>query len=164
MTLRTSRLPGAMQLGCFGSSVKPWPRLWKTTPDLGAARPEPKLENTELMNDTAVQGAAIPHVGNAEWGVVTLSVGGQHDESDAGSPAETVVQRVRKVRPFGGGSRLCIGKEFALLEARLVLATVAQRFRLQLAPGQRVAPRFAVTLSPRYGMQMQLTARTGPAA
>ena len=66
--------------------------------------------------------------------------------------------------PFGGGSRLCIGKEFALLEARLVLATVAQRFRLQLAPGQRVAPRFAVTLSPRYGMQMQLTARNPPSA
>lgn len=66
--------------------------------------------------------------------------------------------------PFGGGSRLCIGKEFALLEARLVLATVAQRFGLQLEPGQRVAPRFAVTLSPRYGMQMQLTPRTPPPA
>lgn len=66
--------------------------------------------------------------------------------------------------PFGGGSRLCIGKEFALLEARLVLATVAQRFRLRLEPGQRVAPRFAVTLSPRYGMRMQLTARTPPRA
>lgn len=66
--------------------------------------------------------------------------------------------------PFGGGSRLCIGKEFALLEARLVLATVAQRFRLQLEPGQRVAPRFAVTLSPRHGMQMRLTQRSAAPA
>jgi cytochrome P450 len=61
--------------------------------------------------------------------------------------------------PFGGGSRLCIGKEFALMEARVVLAMVAQRFRLQLVPGQRIAPRFAVTLSPHPGVKMQLAAR-----
>lgn len=61
--------------------------------------------------------------------------------------------------PFGGGSRLCIGKEFALMEARLVLATMAQRFRLQLEPGQEIAPRFAVTLSPRNGLRMRLVER-----
>jgi cytochrome P450 len=61
--------------------------------------------------------------------------------------------------PFGGGTRLCVGKEFALMEARLVLATVAQRYRLELVPGQRIAPRFAVTLSPQNGLKMRPVAR-----
>ena len=64
--------------------------------------------------------------------------------------------------PFGGGTRLCIGKEFALMEARLVLATIAQRYRLKLHPTQRIAPRFAVTLSPRYGMHMKTEPRQEP--
>ena len=45
------------------------------------------------------------------------------------------------------------------MEARLVLATMAQRYRLALAPGQRVATRFAGTLSPRYGMRMKTLCR-----
>jgi cytochrome P450 len=61
--------------------------------------------------------------------------------------------------PFGGGTRLCVGREFALMEARLVLATVAQRYRLELVPGQRIAPRFAVTLSPQNGLKMRPVAR-----
>lgn len=62
--------------------------------------------------------------------------------------------------PFGGGTRICIGKEFALMEARLVLATVAQRLRLHLEPGQDLTPRFAVTLSPRNGLRMRPELRT----
>lgn len=61
--------------------------------------------------------------------------------------------------PFGGGTRICIGKEFALMEARLVLATIAQLYRLRLEPGQDVSPRFAVTLSPRNGLRMRPEAR-----
>jgi cytochrome P450 len=61
--------------------------------------------------------------------------------------------------PFGAGQRQCIGKHFALMEARLILATVAQRFTLRLVPGHRVEPRVAVTMSPRYGMPMLLRAR-----
>jgi len=40
--------------------------------------------------------------------------------------------------PFGGGPRLCIGSHFALMEAQLILATVAQRYRLRLVPGHPV--------------------------
>jgi len=63
--------------------------------------------------------------------------------------------------PFGGGTRLCIGKEFAMLEARLILATIAQRFHLRLVPHHPVVPRFAITLSPRHGMSMTPQARRG---
>ena len=42
--------------------------------------------------------------------------------------------------PFGGGPRQCIGNSFAQMEAVLILATIAQRFRLSLVPGQRITP------------------------
>jgi cytochrome P450 len=56
--------------------------------------------------------------------------------------------------PFGGGPRRCIGQPFALMEAGLVIATLASRFRFRLAPGHRVVPEPLVTLRPKHGIQM----------
>jgi cytochrome P450 len=64
--------------------------------------------------------------------------------------------------PFGGGARQCIGEQFAWMEAVLVLATVAQRWRLQLVPGQRVVPQPLVTLRAKNGIKMT-TLRRQPA-
>jgi cytochrome P450 len=61
--------------------------------------------------------------------------------------------------PFGGGPRQCIGAGFAMTEARLVLAAVAQRFRMELAPGQRVEPYASITLRPKEGIRMTLAER-----
>lgn len=58
--------------------------------------------------------------------------------------------------PFGGGPRLCIGNNFALMEAQLVLATVARRYRLRMVPDHPVLPEAKITLRPRYGMPMTL--------
>jgi cytochrome P450 len=40
--------------------------------------------------------------------------------------------------PFGGGIRRCIGESFALMEAKLLLASIALRWRLRLDPAQRI--------------------------
>jgi cytochrome P450 len=58
--------------------------------------------------------------------------------------------------PFGGGPRMCIGNNFALMEGQLILATIAQRFRLDLVPGHPVVPEPLVTLRAKYGLRMTL--------
>jgi len=60
--------------------------------------------------------------------------------------------------PFGGGPRQCIGNNFALMKAQLILATVTQKFRLRPVPGQVIEPDASVTLRPRGGIRMNLQA------
>ncbi|MFO1429652.1 MAG: cytochrome P450 [Candidatus Competibacteraceae bacterium] len=54
--------------------------------------------------------------------------------------------------PFGGGPRTCIGNRFALMEARLILATIAQRFRLLRCSDQPIKPVPSITLRPEGGV------------
>jgi cytochrome P450 len=61
--------------------------------------------------------------------------------------------------PFGAGPRICIGAAFAITEAMLILATIAQRYRLRLKPGHPVDPQGLITLRPRNGMAMLLDRR-----
>ena len=61
--------------------------------------------------------------------------------------------------PFGGGPRQCIGNNFALMEAQLIIATVAQKYRLRLADEQKIEPEASVTLRPRGGVRMKLYRR-----
>ncbi len=61
--------------------------------------------------------------------------------------------------PFGGGPRLCIGNQFALTEAQLVLATLAQRYTLRLVPGHPVRPNPIFVLRTSHGLPMTLTRR-----
>jgi cytochrome P450 len=61
--------------------------------------------------------------------------------------------------PFGAGVRQCIGESFAWMEGVLILATLAQRWKLRLVPGHRVEPQPLITLRPKYGMRMQVESR-----
>lgn len=58
--------------------------------------------------------------------------------------------------PFSGGPRHCIGEQFALMEAQLIVATVVRRFHLDGIPGQKVEPQPLLTLRPQHGLPMRV--------
>jgi cytochrome P450 len=58
--------------------------------------------------------------------------------------------------PFGGGPRVCLGQSFATTEAILILASVVQRFHLELAPGHQVIADPIPTLHPKGGLPMMI--------
>jgi cytochrome P450 len=66
--------------------------------------------------------------------------------------------------PFGAGARMCIGSNFALMEAQLVLASVVQRYRLDLLPGHPVELDALITLRSRHGMRMKAVPAHSPTA
>jgi cytochrome P450 len=61
--------------------------------------------------------------------------------------------------PFGGGPRLCIGNNFALMEAHLVLAAMVQHFQVEIVPGHPIELQPSITLRPRHGILTRLRAR-----
>jgi cytochrome P450 len=65
--------------------------------------------------------------------------------------------------PFSFGPRQCIGNSFALMEATLVLATIAQQFRFTLISGHPVSPLASITLRPRNGLHVQAESRVSKA-
>jgi cytochrome P450 len=61
--------------------------------------------------------------------------------------------------PFGAGTRVCIGEQFAWMEGILALATIARRWTLRLLEGHRVVPQPIVTLRAKHGMRMVVHSR-----
>jgi len=77
-----------------------------------------------------------------------------------------LIQRIHRYAyfPFGGGPRICIGNNFAQMEAILILATIAQKFRIKLAPDAVVEPLATITLRPARGVKVILEKRSSAAA
>ena len=61
--------------------------------------------------------------------------------------------------PFGGGPRLCIGKHFAMMEAQLILATMAQHYHVKLDESVPVEPEPLITMRPKHGVFVTLQSR-----
>ena len=61
--------------------------------------------------------------------------------------------------PFGGGRHLCLGMNMALMEGHLILASIAQKFRVHPLPDRAIEPQPAVTLRIRGGLMATLSAR-----
>jgi cytochrome P450 len=78
-----------------------------------------------------------------------INAAGGFDHSAPGQPRGAYF-------PFGAGSRMCIGEQFAWSEAVIVLATLARRWAPAIVPGQRVKTWAAVTLRPHPGIMMRL--------
>ena len=86
------------------------------------------------------------------------------DEPEAFRPerwGEETASRLPKYAyfPFGGGPRQCIGNSFAMMEAVLLLATIARRFSLRLQQDRAVELLPAMSLRPKGGVWVTLEAR-----
>ena len=81
-------------------------------------------------------------------------------EPERFTPAAVALRHRFAYLPFGGGPRICIGNGFAIAEAQIILAAIAQHYRVHLAPNHAVQPIGLVTLRPKNGIWVTLEART----
>jgi cytochrome P450 len=144
----------------------------ETLPDLGYTRrviqevlrvyPPTWLTARMSVEDVALAGYTIP-----AGAIVLLSpyVTHRHPtvweapevfDPDRFTPARAVARPALAYFPFGGGPRHCIGSAFATTEMQLIVAAVAQRYRLTRVPGVRVTPVAGLTLRPSPAVPSRL--------
>ena len=67
-------------------------------------------------------------------------------EPDKFDPSRFLERHSEMLLAFGAGSRSCIGQNFAMLEAKIMLALIVRRFHFELVPGQNHAMDTAITI------------------
>ena len=105
--------------------------------------------------------AAAPRVAGSGASPAALGGGTVVPAASAAKRADGLAGRLPRYAyfPFGAGPRVRIGTGFALTEGVLLLATIAQRFRLSLEPGPVVTPQPFVTLRPKDDVRTVLRRR-----
>ena len=123
------------------------------------------LMSREALAEDAIGGFRIPKGSSVMLGpYVTHRHPAFWDNPEGFDPDRFTPQAIeRRPRyayfPFAGGPRQCIGSNFALMEAQVILAMAAQRYRLHLVPFHPVEPEPSVTLRPKGGIKMTVKAR-----
>lgn len=56
--------------------------------------------------------------------------------------------------PFGTGARLCVGKNFAMVELKIVLALIISKFNISLSPSYRHSPAYRMVVEPEHGVYL----------
>ncbi|OVA01105.1 Cytochrome P450 [Macleaya cordata] len=64
-----------------------------------------------------------------------------------------------KFTAFNGGPRLCLGKDFAYYQMKVVAASIIYRYRVKVVENHVVKPKFAVTMYMKYGLKVTLSKR-----
>src|SRR5579862_9554864 len=122
--------------------------------------PAPGLSNRAVLEDDEVAGVKIPR--GAQVAIIPWVIHRHRllwDNPETFDPERFSPERGKgrhrfAYLPFGGGPRVCIGMALAMVEAQLILATIAQRFRLRLVPEQKIVLQHRITMRPRDGIKM----------
>jgi len=127
--------------------------------------PAPGLSMRRASEADTICGQAIPKgamIAVSPWVLhrhATLWERPERFEPERFSPSRSLGRPRFGYIPFGGGPRVCIGMALALTEATIILATLAQRYRLDLAEGCTVELAPKITLRPKRPMRMILRRR-----
>ena len=119
----------------------------------------------QAVSDTEIGGYCVPagtQVYLSQWAVHRdPRYYDNPEEFNPGRWTDGLEKRLPKYAyfPFGGGPRLCIGNSFAMMEAVMLLASIAQRFQLVIAPSHTVTAWPSLTLRPKHGIKVVLNKR-----
>jgi cytochrome P450 len=123
------------------------------------------ITNRECLEEDELCGFRIPagsFIAISPWVIHRLPhywPDPDHFDPDRFLPERSAARPKFAYLPFGGGPHQCIGNQFALTEAALVLATIFQRYKLALPEGAAVAPSAKTSLRPDGGLPMRIEFR-----
>ena len=131
-------------------------RIWPTVPGFARGPREATTLADEYRMDTddyAVVSLGAVHKDPAVW-----------EDPDRFEPDRFLPENVKKrpphsYKPFGAGLRACIGRQFAIHEAVLVLATLIHRYEFAGDPGYDLTVTERLTMLPE-GFELTLRPRT----